>query len=220
MTTATASSTTPLTAHDVLDAASVIPVLTVEDLEDSAPLAHALAAGGLKVIEATLRTAAGLDSLRQMKAAEPGLLIGMGSVKTPDDAHRASEAGADFLVTPGVTPALIEALAALEIPALPGSASASEAMTLLDAGFSAQKFFPAEAAGGVAYLKALSGPLPMVRFCPTGGVSPDNAHEYLALKNVACVGGSWIASAAAVADKDWDGIQARASAAAALQSTS
>lgn len=200
----------------IVAAATVIPVLAVEDVDDAAPLADALVAGGLRVIETTLRTAVGLQSLTRMKAAAPEAYVGVGSVKTPDDARRCVDAGADFLVTPGTSRLMIEALEALDVAVLPGAATVTEMMTLYEAGFAVQKFFPAEPAGGRAYLNAVRGPLPQITFCPTGGITPDTAPEYLALPNVACVGGSWVAPKAAIAAKDWGAITRLAAAAAAL----
>ncbi len=200
----------------IVAAATVIPVLAIDDLDDAAPLAEALFAGGLRVLETTLRTAAGFESIGRMKAAAPDAYVGVGSIKTPDDARRCVDAGADFLVTPGTSRLMIETLEALDAPALPGAATASEMMALYEAGFAIQKFFPAEPAGGRAYLKAIHGPLPQITFCPTGGVTAETAPDYLALPNVACVGGSWVAPQAAVAAKDWAGVTRLAEAAAAL----
>lgn len=200
---------------DILAAASVIPVLEVERAEDAAPLARALAAGGLRVIELTLRTAAALEALGEMKRAAPSLIVGMGTVRTGGDVEKSLAAGADFLVSPGAGAALLRAMAGTV--ALPGVATASEAMTAHEAGFRAMKFFPAEPAGGAAYLKSLAGPLPDIRFCPTGGITPERAPDYFALPNVACIGGTWIASRAMIAAGDWPGIEANARRAAALK---
>ncbi len=200
---------------DIMAAASVIPVLEVERLEDAAPLARALAAGGLIVVELTLRTAAALAALGEMKRAAPALIVGMGTIRTIGDVERSLAAGADFLVSPGASVGLLAALRAA--PALPGVATASEAMTAAEAGFRAMKFFPAEPAGGAAYLKSLAGPLPDLRFCPTGGISAERAGDYFALPNVPCVGGTWIATRAMVAARDWAGVEANARKAAALK---
>lgn len=200
---------------DILKAASVIPVLEVERLEDAGPLASALAAGGLKVVELTLRTGAALEALGEMKRAIPALIVGMGTVRTGSDVERSLAAGADFLVSPGASEALLSAMAAA--PALPGVATASEAMAAVEAGFRALKFFPAEPAGGAAYLRSLAGPLPDILFCPTGGISPERAGDYFALPNVPCVGGTWIATKAMIAKGDWAGIEANAARAAALK---
>lgn len=200
---------------EIMAAASVIPVLEVERLDDAAPLARALAAGGLKVVELTLRTAAALAALGEMKRAAPALLVGMGTIRTGEDVERSLTAGADFLVSPGASAALLRAMR--DAPALPGVATASEAMTAAEAGYRAMKFFPAEPAGGAAYLKSLAGPLPDLRFCPTGGITPERAGEYFALPNVPCVGGTWIATRAMIAAGDWTGIEANARKAASLK---
>lgn len=200
---------------DILKAASVIPVLEVERVEDAAPLARALADGGLRVVELTLRTAAALEALGAMKRAAPECIVGMGTVRTPDDVARSMAAGAHFLVSPGASATLLKAMAGA--PALPGVATASEAMTAFEAGYRAMKFFPAEPAGGAAYLKSLAGPLPDIVFCPTGGIGPERAHDYFALPNVACVGGTWIATKAMIAAGDFAGIRANAARAAALK---
>lgn len=201
----------------ILDAASVIPVLTVQDAADAADLAGALKAGGLRVIELTLRTPAALDALKAMKQAEPELIVGMGTLRQPEQVEQSLKAGADFLVSPGLSPRLAEALIRSRAPVLPGVGTISEAMAAYDLGFPALKFFPAEPAGGIAYLKALHGPLPDLVFCPTGGISRERAPDYLALPNVACVGGSWIASGEDVAEGRWDAITGNARAAAAMK---
>lgn len=201
--------------EEILTAASVIPVLEVERAEDAAPLARALAAGGLRVIELTLRTKAALDALGEMQRAAPSLIVGMGTIRSGDDVERSLAAGAGFLVSPGASAALLRAMK--DAPALPGIATASEAMAALEAGFRAMKFFPAEPAGGPAYLKSLAGPLPDIVFCPTGGITPEKAAGYFALPNVACIGGTWIATKAMIAAGDWAGIEANARRAAALK---
>lgn len=201
----------------ILDAASVIPVLIVEDAASAAPLARALAEGGLRVVELTLRTPAALEAMRVMQDAAPELIVGMGTVRTGEDARRAADAGAAFLVSPGLTPHLARAMLDTGLPCLPGVATAGEAMQAVEAGFAALKFFPAEPAGGIAYLKALAGPLPDIRFCPTGGISRERAADYLALKNVACCGGSWIATSEQMATGDWRAITENARFAASLE---
>lgn len=208
---------TSLSTDALLEAASVIPVIVLEARAAAAPLAMALAAGGLRVAELTLRTDAALDALKAMQDAAPELIVGMGTVRTPAQAEASRKAGAAFLVSPGLTPALGPALLATGLPCLPGVATAGEAMRAVEAGFAALKFFPAEPAGGVAYLKALAGPLPEVRFCPTGSISREAAPAYLALKNVACVGGSWIAPADRIAAADWGAITQNARAAEAMK---
>jgi 2-dehydro-3-deoxyphosphogluconate aldolase / (4S)-4-hydroxy-2-oxoglutarate aldolase len=200
----------------ILTAAPVVPVLTIEDPSVAVPLGRALVAGGLTALEVTLRTVAGLDCIRVMAAEVEGASVGAGTVLDPLQYEAAVEAGAAFVVSPGATPRLVETARNLPVPLLPGVATAGEAMALADHGYSVMKFFPAEPAGGVAYLKALSAPLPGIRFCPTGGVSPGNAAAYLALTNVICVGGSWVAPADAVAGGDWDRITALSRVAAAL----
>lgn len=205
------------TLDTVLEAASVIPVLVVNEVADAAPLAKALSAGGLRVVELTLRTAAALDAMKAMQDAAPELIVGMGTVRTPDQALASQKDGAAFLVSPGLSPDLTRAMLETGLPCLPGIATAGEAMSAVEAGFQALKFFPAEPAGGLSYLKALAGPLPDIRFCPTGGISRDRAPEYLAQKNVACVGGSWIATAAQIQAGDWGTITENAAAAAAMK---
>ncbi|WP_108500976.1 bifunctional 4-hydroxy-2-oxoglutarate aldolase/2-dehydro-3-deoxy-phosphogluconate aldolase [Paracoccus indicus] len=195
--------------------APVIPVIVIKDAAHAADLARALVTGGLPVLEVTLRSDAALDSIRAMSKIEGGH-VGAGTVLTPDDAKRAKDAGASFAVSPGLTDRLIQACADLELPLLPGAVTASEVMRASDAGFDMLKFFPAEAVGGAPALKSLAGPLPKVSFCPTGGVSPQNADSYLSLPNVVCVGGSWIVTDADVAAGNWQAIEDRARTAAAL----
>lgn len=195
-----------LSLKTILDAATVIPVLTVDRVQDAAPLARALAEGGLKVVELTLRTPVALEAMQAMQAASPQLIVGMGTVTRPEQAEAAADAGAAFLVSPGLTPALARAMFETGTPCLPGVATAGEAMAAVEAGFEALKFFPAEPAGGIAYLKALAGPLPDIMFCPTGGISRERAPDYLALKTVACCGGSWIATPQMIAQGDWDAV--------------
>lgn len=201
----------------ILAAAPVVPVLTIEDPATAVPLGRALVAGGLTALEVTLRTAAGLDCIRAMAAEIEGAAVGAGTVLDPHQFENAVKAGARFVVSPAATPRLVEAARTLPVPLLPGAATAGEAMALADHGYTVLKFFPAEAAGGVAYLKALSAPLPQIRFCPTGGVSAKNAADYLALPNVICVGGSWVAPAEALAAGDWDRVTELARAATALR---
>jgi 2-dehydro-3-deoxyphosphogluconate aldolase/(4S)-4-hydroxy-2-oxoglutarate aldolase len=195
--------------------APVIPVLVIDDPERAEGLATALVAGGLFALEVTLRTACAIDAIRRMSKV-PGAIVGAGTVLTANDAEAAKAAGATFAVCPGSTPKLLDACESIGLPMLPGSSSATEAMLLLERGYSFQKFFPAAASGGIPALKALAAPLPQVTFCPTGGVSPDNAAAYLALPNTVCVGGSWVAPADMVAAGDWDGITALAAEAAKL----
>ncbi len=183
--------------------APVIPVLTVEGEGDAVPLATALVAGGLPLLEVTLRTEGALKAITAMAKQVPGAIVGAGTIRTADQAKAAVDAGATFLVSPGATPQVIAAVQKLGVPFLPGCATASEAMRLAEEGFRFLKFFPAEAAGGVNYLKSLAAPLADLRFCPTGGIDADKAKAYLALPNVVCVGGSWITPAAALKAGDW-----------------
>ena len=202
--------------RELCNLAPVIPVIVIKDLAKAEGLARALVAGGLPVLEVTLRSDAALDSIRAMSRIEGGH-VGAGTVLTPDDAKRAKDAGAKFAVSPGLTDRLIQACSDLELPLLPGAVTASEVMRAADAGYDMLKFFPAEAVGGAPALKSLAGPLPKVSFCPTGGVSPDNARDYLSLPNVVCVGGSWVATDADVSAENWSAIEARARTATALR---
>lgn len=202
--------------RDALGPPAVVPVMTVDDAARAAPLGAALWRGGLRVVEITLRTPAALGAIAAMKRELPELRVGAGTIATEDDAERAIAAGADFLVTPGTTPRLGEALARLGAPCLPGAATASEAMTLSELGFDALKFFPAEPLGGPDVLRALHGPLPHLVFCPTGGIGEDRVERWLALPNVGWVGGSWVAPDALVRAGDWAAIEANARRAAAL----
>ena len=195
--------------------APVIPVLVIEDAGTARPLAEALVAGGLPVLEVTLRTPAALEALAAM-AEVPGAEVGAGTVLSPEDVTAARAAGARFAVSPGATPALLAAAEAEGLPLLPGAATASEAMALLARGYDVAKFFPAAKMGGPATLAALGGPLPQMAWCPTGGVTPETAPDYLGLDTVLCVGGSWIAPRALLDARDWPAIEARARAASAL----
>jgi 2-dehydro-3-deoxyphosphogluconate aldolase/(4S)-4-hydroxy-2-oxoglutarate aldolase len=194
----------------------VIPVLTIERTADAVPLARALVAGGLPVLEVTLRTEAALEAIRRIAAGVPEAIVGAGTITQAAEAARAIEAGARFLVSPGTPDALADALADATVPALPGCATVAEAMALAARGFSVLKFFPAEASGGPAWLKAVAAPLPHLRFCPTGGIDAGNAAAYLALANVPAVGGSWVAPRDAIGAGDFARITALARAAAAL----
>ena len=195
--------------------APVIPVLVIDDAARAADLAAALIAGGLPALEITLRTPAALAAIRAM-AAVPGGVVGAGTLLTPDDVKRAVDAGATFGVSPGATDRLLAACEDEGLPLLPGAATATEAMILMERGYTTMKFFPAEASGGAPALKAIGAPIPQITFCPTGGVSLGNAADYLRLSNVACVGGSWVAPAGMVAAGDWAGITRLAAEAAAL----
>lgn len=202
-------------AAKVCGLAPVVPVLVVEDASTAADLAKALIAGGLPALEVTLRTDAALDVIREM-AGVAGGVVGAGTLLTPADVEAAKAAGATFGVAPGATDILLDACEANDLPLLPGTATASEAMKLLERGYTVQKFFPAEANGGAKALKAIGAPIPQVKFCPTGGVSLSNANDYLCLSNTLCVGGSWVAPKNLVDAGDWAGIEALAKEAAAL----
>ncbi|MEU2840170.1 bifunctional 4-hydroxy-2-oxoglutarate aldolase/2-dehydro-3-deoxy-phosphogluconate aldolase [Streptomyces sp. NPDC007076] len=201
----------------VLDLAPVVPVVVLEDAADAVPLARALVAGGLPAIEVTLRTAAALDAIAAIAAEVPDAVVGAGTVISVRNVDDTVAAGARFLVSPGWTDSLLEAMKASGVPFLPGVSTTSEVVALLERGVTEMKFFPAEAAGGTSYLKALSAPLPQARFCPTGGISLGSAPSYLALPNVGCVGGSWMVPADAVAAKDWARVERLAGEAAALR---
>ena len=175
----------------VMRLAPVIPVLVIEDIEHALPIAEALVTGGLPALEVTLRTECAIEAIKMMKRV-PGAVVGAGTVLTPDDLARSIDAGAEFIVSPGLTPRLAEAACKAQVPFLPGTANASDVMFALECGFDRLKFFPAMAAGGPPALKAISAPLAAAKFCPTGGVTPENAPEWLALDAVICVGGSWM----------------------------
>jgi 2-dehydro-3-deoxyphosphogluconate aldolase / (4S)-4-hydroxy-2-oxoglutarate aldolase len=205
-----------LKIRDVLALAPVIPVLTVEKLAHAAPLAKALYAGGLKVLEITLRTDVALDVIAAMRAAVPAAMVGVGTIVRPQDFKRADGAGAQFAVTPGLTPELADAARNVGFPLLPGIVTPSEILQALHFGYDTLKFFPAQQAGGIAMLQAFAGPFANVAFCPTGGISRDTAPAFLQLPNVLCVGGSWVAPRALVEKGDWAGIEALARDAAGL----
>lgn len=209
--------TIPRSGADVLDLAPVMPVVVVEDAEQAVPLARALVEGGLPGIEITLRTPAALDAIERVAQEVPEAVVGAGTVVNGEQARAAAQAGARFLVSPGCTPTLAREMADTGLPALPGVATVSEAMALLELGLTELKFFPAEASGGAAFLKSLIGPLPQVRFCPTGGITARSAQSYLALANVGCVGGSWLTPAALVREGRWDEVTRLAREAAALE---
>ena len=202
---------------EVLRRVGVVPVLTIASAEAGVALVRALVNGGLGVVEITLRTPAALAAIRRIRDELPDVLVGAGTVLTPELGQQAIAAGARFIVAPGMTPRLIEAAERWPVPFLPGAATASEAMSLADMGYGLLKFFPAEPIGGAAALKALAAPLPGIAFCPTGGIDASNAASYLALPNVAAVGGSWVAPAKLVEKADWDAITALAEAAAAMR---
>jgi 2-dehydro-3-deoxyphosphogluconate aldolase/(4S)-4-hydroxy-2-oxoglutarate aldolase len=202
--------------HELLTRAPVIPVLAIDDVERAVPLARALARGGLTVLEVTLRTKTALQSIARIAAEVPEAIVGAGTVLDAAQLRQAIDAGSRFLVSPGATDELLDAAQGAPVPLLPGIATPSEAMRLLARGYRFAKFFPAEQVGGVKLLQALHGPLPQLNFCPTGGVNLANAPSYLALPNVLCVGGSWVAPADALAAGDWARIERLAAEAAAL----
>jgi len=206
-----------LTSEALLDAVPVVPVVVIDDLAHAVPVAQALVAGGLPVIELTLRTPVALDAIRAIADEVPDILIGAGTVVSPGQAKQALDAGARFLVSPGATPTLLDAMAVTGLPFLPGTATVSEVLAVLEAGFTAMKFFPAEASGGAAFLKALSTVVPAARFCPTGGITYATAPDYLKLPNVGCVGGSWLTPPEALATGDWSLVRERSALAASLR---
>ncbi|WP_027469251.1 bifunctional 4-hydroxy-2-oxoglutarate aldolase/2-dehydro-3-deoxy-phosphogluconate aldolase [Deefgea rivuli] len=203
--------------RDIMRSCSVMPVLVIENVEHAVPLAQALVDGGIRVLEVTLRTEAALAAVKAIADNVPGAIVGVGTVVRPEQFQQAKDAGAVFAVTPGLTPKLAAAARACGIELLPGVMTPSEAIAALEEGFDAMKLFPAEQAGSLAMLKALGGPLPQILFCPTGGVSLESAPKLLALPNVGCVGGSWLAPKEMVAKGDWAGITALAREAAALR---
>lgn len=207
----------PEAGASLLDLVPVVPVVVVEDLAHAVPLARALVAGGLPVVELTLRTPVALDAVRAIAAEVPEITLGVGTVCTPQQAEQAAEAGAGFLVSPGTTPDLLAAMLGTGLPFLPGTATVSEVLRVLEAGVTEMKFFPAEASGGTAYLSSLASPLAAARFCPTGGITAASAPGYLALPNVGCVGGSWLTPRDALAAGDWGRVEQLAREAAALR---
>ncbi|HKG49408.1 MAG TPA: bifunctional 4-hydroxy-2-oxoglutarate aldolase/2-dehydro-3-deoxy-phosphogluconate aldolase [Actinomycetales bacterium] len=202
---------------DLLDIAPVVPVVVLHDVEHAVPLAEALVRGGIGIIEVTLRTAAGLPALERIAREVPGMVAGAGTVTTPAQVDAVRDAGARFLVTPGSPDRLLGAALDSGLPLLAGASTVTEMMRLAERGLTSLKFFPAEPSGGREYLSAVSGPLPDLRFCPTGGISAATAQEYLALPNVGCVGGSWLTPRDAVESGDWDRVERLAAEAAALR---
>lgn len=203
-------------ANDILEISPVVPVVVIDDVEHAVPLAQALLRGGIRTIEITLRTQAALTAVERVASEVDGIAVGAGTITNPDQAKDAARAGAGYLVTPGCTDRLLDAVEDTGLPTLPGVSTVSEALWVAERGARALKFFPAEQSGGVPYLKALAGPLPDLAFCPTGGISPENASRYLALPNVGCVGGSWLTPRDAMAKGDWGRIEALARQAIAL----
>jgi 2-dehydro-3-deoxyphosphogluconate aldolase / (4S)-4-hydroxy-2-oxoglutarate aldolase len=198
-------------------ACPIVPVVTIERMEKAVPLAQALVRGGLMAIEITLRTRAAFDAAKSIRDEVPQAIVGIGTVLDPDDLARATEIGAAFALSPGATPELLSTAASLDLPFVPGVQTASDIMVCVAHGFEVVKFFPAVPAGGIATLRALGGPFPNVRFCPTGGIRETDAREWLAQSNVLAIGGSWIVPAADIDAGRWDEIEARARAAAALK---
>lgn len=211
------NSAAPSPTPSVLDLAPVIPVVVIDDAAHAVPMARALVAGGLPAIEVTLRTPAARDAIRAIAEEVPGAVVGAGTVLTAEQAETSVAAGARFLVSPGWTDRLLDAMRASGVPFLPGVSTTSEVVALLERGVSDMKFFPAEAAGGTAYLRSLASPLPQARFCPTGGIDASLAPGYLALPNVRCVGGTWMLPPDAVAARDWGRVEHLAREAAALR---
>jgi 2-dehydro-3-deoxyphosphogluconate aldolase/(4S)-4-hydroxy-2-oxoglutarate aldolase len=202
---------------EVMRTSPVIPVIAIDDIAHAVPLAKALVAGGIRVLEVTLRTVHGLPAIRAIVEQVPGAVVGVGTLTQPEEFAAARDAGAVFGVSPGLTPSLIEAAIASGLPLLPGVMSPSEVMSAREAGFRQLKLFPAVPAGGIGMLNAIAGPLPDVTFCPTGGISEITAPQFLACKNVACVGGSWLTPKDAMLAGDWARITALAMAASALR---
>ena len=200
----------------ILEGQPVIPVIKLDDLSAAVPLARALARGGLPAIEITLRTPSAIDAIRLVADEVEEAIVGAGTILSARQYDQAVDAGAKFIVSPGTTIELLEAARSSSVPFLPGANTPSEIMSMREEGYSVMKFFPAEAAGGAKFLSSLASPLPAIRFCPTGGVSPSNARDYLKLPNVLCAGGSWVAPKDKVASGDWAGIEALARDAAAL----
>jgi 2-dehydro-3-deoxyphosphogluconate aldolase/(4S)-4-hydroxy-2-oxoglutarate aldolase len=202
--------------QEIVSLSPVIPVLTISELEHAAPLARALSAGGLRVIEVALRTPVALAAVEVMRKAVPAAVIGVGTLTRAVDFAAADRVGAQFGVSPGLTPELAAAARGARFPLLPGIMTPTEVITARHAGFNVLKFFPAEHAGGLSMLQALGAAFPDVSFCPTGGITPATAADYLALANVVCVGGSWLAPSHMLAAGDWTGIEQLAREAARL----
>ena len=209
---------TETSPRDILTASPVIPVMAIGELETAVDLAHALVEGGIRTLEITLRTQHGLEAIRRIAKEVPQAIVGAGTVLNPDQLKAVEDAGAAFAISPGLHESLAKASHQSGIPLIPGVATPSEVQLALEHGIDTLKLFPAEVVGGIAMLKALYGPYPFVRFCPTGGISLATAPDYLALPNVLCVGGSWLTPQAAVQNRDWNTITRLAKEAAALQS--
>jgi 2-dehydro-3-deoxyphosphogluconate aldolase / (4S)-4-hydroxy-2-oxoglutarate aldolase len=211
--------TDPQAIESILKLSPVMPVVTIDDATVAGDLARALVRGGIRIIEVTLRTPAALRAIEVIARAVPEIRVGAGTVLSAQDMHAAEQAGASFAISPGATPALLEAGRQSRIPYLPAIATASELMAGLSAGYRLFKFFPATAAGGLTALKGFAGPFPDVRFCPTGGITPETAPTFLSLKNVLCVGGSWLTPSEAIAAHDWVSVETLAQQAAALRAS-
>lgn len=205
-----------MNTREIMQAASVIPVMVIDQPEQAIPLATALVRGGIRVLEITLRTPVALKAVNDIATHVPEAIVGVGTVVRPEQFAQAKEAGAAFAITPGVTPELFAAAKACAMPLMPGVMTPADVLGAMHAGYTALKFFPAQPAGGVPMLKALSGPFPDVVFCPTGGISPANVKDFLALPNVLCVGGSWLCPADLVQNGQWDKITELARQAAQL----
>ena len=205
-----------MTIHDILKLGPVMPVIVIDSADQAEPLADALLAGGIRTAEITLRTPAAIKAIEKMARNCPDITVGAGTVRTARDAQIAADAGSRFVVSPGTTPSILEGCQSAELPLLPGAASVSEMMALAEQGYSVQKFFPANAAGGISFIKSLSSPLPDLTFCPTGGITEITAPDWLALPNIVCVGGSWIAPQALIESGDFAKITNRARVAAHL----
>ncbi|MCL1038256.1 bifunctional 4-hydroxy-2-oxoglutarate aldolase/2-dehydro-3-deoxy-phosphogluconate aldolase [Shewanella corallii] len=195
-----------LQPQEVFSCSPIVPVMVIKEIEHAVPLAKALVAGGIKVLEVTLRTSCALEAITRIAQEVPEAIVGAGTILNVEQLQQAAEAGAQFAITPGATPALLSAAKEGKVPLIPGVASISEVMEGMAQGYTHFKFFPAEASGGVNALKAFGGPLSGIRFCPTGGISPGNYNDYLALDNVDCIGGSWIAPVDAMEAGDWERI--------------
>lgn len=194
-------------AEEILDSCPLVPVISIQHPDHAIPLAQALVDGGIRILEVTLRTRYGLEAIRQMREAFPDVWVGAGTVLTPEQFDEAEAAGAQFVITPGITKKLLKRGLNAEVPLIPGISTVSELMEGFALGYRRFKFFPAEVSGGIAALKAFSGPLPDVRFCPTGGITQETARNYLALGNVTAVGGSWLTPTDVIAREDWAQVQ-------------
>ncbi len=193
--------------EDILGQSPIVPVIVVERVEQAVPLAQALVDGGLPVLEVTLRSPVALQAIREIAKSVAGAIVGVGTVTLPEQFRQSADAGAQFAVSPGLTERLLAASQQVEMPFLPGVFTPTEAMRAHEQGFGVLKLFPAKQAGGIGMLKAMSGPLPELRFCPTGGIDAQNFLDYLELPNVICAGGSWVCPASAIQNRDWDGIR-------------